>query len=235
MAKVYISPSVQDWNKGSGNYGTEEENMQAIGAKVDELLRYNGFQTKRNRPEMTLEQAVADSNAFNPDVHVAIHSNAGGGRGCEAYAWLVPDGKGGYKDTPGRRLAQAIYDEVARITPTADRGVRQGDWLYEIKHTKAPAALVEVAFHDNSDDAAWIKANRDAIAEAIAGGVCKYFGVAFKKPEPPKPTSKPASDDVAPDGKLYHVQVGAFKNKSGAEALLEQLKKAGFSGFIKLE
>lgn len=227
--KVYINPSVQDWNVGIGRYGTEEENMQVIGAKVEELLKYNGFQVKRNKPTMTLEQTVKDSNAFKPDAHVAIHSNAGGGRGCEAYAWFEPDGKGGYKDTPGRRLAQAIYDEVARITPTSDRGVKKGNHLYEIKSTVAPAALIEVAFHDHPEDAAWIKANYDAIAEAITKGICKYFGVTFKKPQEAKPAEE------APEGKLYKVQVGAFKNKSNAEALLAKLKKAGFDGFIKLE
>lgn len=234
MAKVYLNPSVQDWNVGIGKYGTEEENMQVIGAKVEELLRYNGFQVKRNKPTMTLEQTVKDSNAFKPDAHVAIHSNAGGGRGCEAYAWFEADGKGGYKkDTPGRRLAQAIYDEVTKITPTADRGVKNGNHLYEIKHTVAPAALVEIAFHDNPQDAAWITSNIEPIGKAIAQGICDYFGM--KLYEQPKPASKPASDDVAPDGKLFRVQVGAFKNRSNAEKLLTKLKKAGFDGYIKLE
>jgi N-acetylmuramoyl-L-alanine amidase len=227
--KVYVSPSTQERNKGAGNYGTEEENMQTIGAKVAELLCCNGFQVRRNRPDMELKQVVEDSNAFNPDAHVAIHSNAGGGRGCEAYAWLVDDGKGGYKDTPGRRLAQAIYDEVAKITPAKDRGVKQGNWLYEIKHTKAPAALVEVSFHDDSEDAAWIKASRDAIAEAIAKGICRYFNIAYKKPE------QLAQTDTAPNGKLYKVQVGAFQNRGNAEAMLKRIKQAGFDGFIKLE
>jgi N-acetylmuramoyl-L-alanine amidase len=231
--KVYVSPSTQEHNKGASNYGTEEENMQAIGAKVEGLLCYNGFQVRRNRPDMELKQVVEDSNAFDPDAHVAIHSNAGGGRGCEAYAWFEADGKGGYKkDTPGRRLAQAIYDEVSRITPTSDRGVKNGNHLYEIKHTVAPAALVEIAFHDNPTDAAWIKANYDAIAEAIAKGVCKYFGITFKKPQEAKPTG---NAEKAPDGKLHKVQVGAFKDRANAEAMLDRLKKAGFDGFIKLE
>jgi N-acetylmuramoyl-L-alanine amidase len=115
---------------------------------------------------------------------------------------------------------------VTKITPANDRGVKQGNWLYEIKHTKAPAALVEVSFHDNPEDAAWIKASCDAIAEAIAKGVCKYFGVAFKKP---------AQTDTTPNGKLYKIQVGAFKSRDNAEALLTKLKQAGFDGFIKLE
>lgn len=32
---------------------------------------------------------------------------------------------------------------------------------------------------------------------------------------------------------MYHVQVGAFSDKSNAQAMLDKLKKAGFDGFIK--
>ena len=35
--------------------------------------------------------------------------------------------------------------------------------LAELRRTKAPAVLVEVAYHDNVDDANWIKNNINAI------------------------------------------------------------------------
>jgi N-acetylmuramoyl-L-alanine amidase CwlA len=34
------------------------------------------------------------------------------------------------------------------------------------------------------------------------------------------------------DGKLYRVQVGAFKNKTNAESYMQSVKKAGFNAFI---
>jgi len=40
-----------------------------------ELLK-QGFHTKRNNPEMTLHEVVYDSNAWQPNIHVALHSNA---------------------------------------------------------------------------------------------------------------------------------------------------------------
>lgn len=42
-----------------------------------------------------------------------------------------------------------------------------------------------------------------------------------------KPTTTPTSD------KLYRVQVGAFKVKANAEAMLAKLKAAGFNGYIQ--
>lgn len=227
MPKVYLSPSTQERNKGVGKYGTEEERMNQIADIVEQLLKNSGITVIRNKPTMTLKQVVEDSNKNKPDIHFAIHSNAGGGTGCEVYAWLVPDGKGGYKDTPGYRLAKAVYNEVSKITPMADRGVKQGVHLYEIKNTVASAALIEIAFHDNPVDASWITNNIDNIGKAIAQGICNYFGIPLKEPKPPKET--------APSGKLYKVQVGAFKSRDNAEALLTKLKQAGFDGFIKLE
>ncbi len=227
MPKVYLSPSTQERNKGVGKYGTEEERMNQIADVTEGLLKSSGITVIRNKPAMTLKQIVADSNKQRPDIHFAIHSNAGGGTGCEVYAWLVPDGKGGYKDTPGYKLAQAVYKEVSKITPMSDRGIKQGNWLYEIKHTKATAALIEVAFHDNPADANWIINNINNIGKSIAQGICNYFGVPLKEPKPP--------EETAPNGKLYRVQVGAFKYKAGADAMLKRIKDAGLDGFIKLE
>ena len=183
--KVYISPSTQENNVGVGNYGTEEKRMNEIADVVCPLLEYNGFEVKRNKPEMTLSQVIADSDAWKPDVHVAIHSNAAGGtnagkaRGCEVFAYII-DGK----VTNSQRLAEAIYKEVSAITPTADRGVKNGVpyKFAEIVTVKATSCIVEVAFHDNLEDAIWIISNIEQIGEAIAKGICNYFGVTFKKP-----------------------------------------------------
>ena len=61
---------------------------------------------------MTLKQVVADSNAKNPTIHFAIHSNAfdGNVRGSEIYCHRF----GG----EGERLARLVYEELESITPT---------------------------------------------------------------------------------------------------------------------
>ena len=67
------------------------------------------------------------------------------------------------------------------------------------------------------------------IGEAIARGICDYFGVTYKAPEQPKP-AQPAK---AAEGKLYRVQVGAFASRANAEKMLQRLKDAGFEGYIR--
>ncbi|RCX14391.1 N-acetylmuramoyl-L-alanine amidase [Anaerobacterium chartisolvens] len=178
MIKVYLSPSTQDDNVGAGNYGTEEQRMNQVADVTQQVLERHGVKVYRNKPEWSLSQVVADSNAKKPDVHFAIHSNAGGGRGCEVYCHRF----GGN----GEKLARVVYAELSPLTPTSDRGVKEGynfygpgKHMYELAYTDAPAALVETAYHDNPNDAQWIISHIEQIGTVIAKGVLKYFNIPF--------------------------------------------------------
>ncbi|MEI6133024.1 MAG: N-acetylmuramoyl-L-alanine amidase [Bacillota bacterium] len=176
---IYISPSTQEHNVGAGSYGTEEKRMNEIADVVEITLKKHGQLTFRNKPSFTLTEVVHDSNAKNPKVHIAIHSNAGGGgkaRGCEVYCHKF--------GTAGERLAKSIYSNLSAITPSADRGVKEGQNyfgkgkpLYETAKTTAVAVLIEVAFHDSPEDAKWIVGNIKPIGLAIAKGILSYLKV----------------------------------------------------------
>ena len=176
---IYLSPSLQEHNKGVGSYGTEEKRMNEIADVVELELERHGLAVFRNKEEFTLQEAVADSNKKNPQLHIAIHSNAGGAgkaRGCEVFCHKL--------GTDGEKLAKSIYANLSAITPSADRGVKEGQNyygvgkpLYETAKTTAVAALIEVAFHDNEEDAKWIVANIKPIGLAIAKGILSYLKV----------------------------------------------------------
>lgn len=187
---VYLSPSMQEGNIGAGDYGTEEKRMNQVCDVTEQVLKDHGVIVYRNTPKMTLKEIVADSNKRKPDIHFAIHSNAGSrsaagkARGGEVYCYRF----GG----EGEKLARAIYSRLAPITPSSDRGVKEshshfgpGKPLYETAYTKAPAALVEIAFHDNKEDAKWVMANFQMIGTELARGVLDYFGIEYKTPQPP--------------------------------------------------
>jgi N-acetylmuramoyl-L-alanine amidase len=183
MKTVYLSPSTQESNIGCGEYGTEEKRMNEVADVTQQVLERHGITVYRNKPEWTLSQVVADSNARKPDVHFAIHSNAGGGRGCEVFCHRL----GG----SGERLARAVYEELSPLTPAGDRDVKEGynfygpgKHMYEMAKTDAPAALVEVAFHDNPDDSQWIMSHIAEIGTALAKGILKYFGIPYMEASP---------------------------------------------------
>jgi N-acetylmuramoyl-L-alanine amidase len=80
--------------------------------------------------------------------------NAGGGEGVECYTWR------GEKTT----AANNICANIAALG-YKNRGIKDGSGLYVIKHTKAPAVLVECCFVDNKNDSN--KFNAYKMAEAI--------------------------------------------------------------------
>ncbi len=185
MKTVYLSPSTQHDNIGVGNYGRECDRMNQTADIAQEVLERHGVKVYRNKPEWSLTQVVADSNLKKPDIHFSIHSNAGNGkaRGCEVYCHRF----GGN----GEKLARDVYEELAPLTPTEDRGVDegynfygQGKHMYELAYTNAPAALVETAFHDNPEDAQWIMSHIDLIGTALAKGILKYFRIPFQEESP---------------------------------------------------
>ncbi len=184
MVDVYISPSLQEFNRGYGSYGTEEERMNLIADVLEYELQRHGLSIARNTPDMTLSQAVADSNANQPTVHVALHSNAANGqaRGLEVYANRF--------GTAAEQLARDIYDQVEAVSPTPGLGVKQGystfggRGMYELRATKAPAALIEYAFHDNPEDAQFIIDNIYELGSATARGILEYLGIPYSQDTP---------------------------------------------------
>jgi N-acetylmuramoyl-L-alanine amidase len=176
--KIYLSPSTQENNVGAGSYGTEEKRMNQLADVLEPLLRKYGHEILRNKPTMTLKEVKDASNAFKPDLHLALHSNAGNGlaRGCEIYCYRY----GGQ----GEQYARTLYKYLEPLTPTPDRGVKEGynfygvgKHMYEVTYTTAPAVLIEIAFHDNGNDAAWIVANMTAIATAITNAINDAAGI----------------------------------------------------------
>jgi len=174
MPRIYVSPSSQEHNTGIAPFTVEEQEMNKIADILIPLLNKDGrFIVKRNSPAWEVNQMASDSNKFEADIHVAIHSNAGGGVGTEVYAY----GPG----TNSEKLAKALYNQVAPLSPGKDRGVKFNKGLYEVgDHVRSTAALIELGFHDNACDAQWLATNSQQIAVALYKGVCDFYGYDYR-------------------------------------------------------
>ena len=166
----------------------------------------------------SMQDKCKESNAFGADLHVPIHTNAFNGAvtGTRMFC-LNSSGE-------GMKACEAIFAWLAPITPGTSENIQVDASLYEVRVPSAPTAYVECEFHDNATTAKWIVEHTVDIGEAIARGICDYFGVTYKEKEQPKPA---ATD------KLYRVQVGAFAVRANAERMLAKLKAAGFEGYIR--
>lgn len=181
MPRVYLSPSLQEYNPFI-NGGSEEQIMNLIADAMEPYLTASGIEFLRNEPEMTLGEAIADSNENNVDFHLAIHSNAapesiaGTRQGPVVYY---------YSTSPyGREMAELIAEQMRQIYPDPNKvQVLPTVTLRELRRTNAPSALVEVAYHDNYQDANWIKENIQPIARALSKSLAEYFGIPFVEPE----------------------------------------------------
>ena len=170
---IFLSPSTQEYNVGYGDFGTEEYRMNRIADIVENSLNRQGYTVYRNDPNGKVSDSVKQSNQIEPDIHVALHSNASG----QGFSAQGPEIFANRPNTTGADLANAIYEEIMQIYPNPDkgRGVLFTSSLYEIIRTNAPAVLLEVAFHDNPEDAQWIIDNEEQIAGAIVNGINNYF------------------------------------------------------------
>lgn len=108
-----------------------------------------------------LQKIVAKCNANSVDWDVSIHLNAGGGTGVEVWCY----------NEKTKDLATKICANVSAALGIANRGVKYTKSLYVLKHTKAPALLVECAFVDSQTDFNRWDADKcgDAIASALHG------------------------------------------------------------------
>ena len=192
MPRVYISPSTQQSNSGVGPFTNEEAEMNKIADILIPLLTKDGlFTVKRNNPSMDDVYSIAtDSNNFKADIHIAIHSNAGGGVGTEVFAYGP--------NTNSERLAQALYNQIAPLSPGADRGVKYKPGLIEVGNSvNATACLIEIAFHDNLADATWIATNHQSIANALYMGICDYYGYDYRALDVAPPVAPPVAPVTA--------------------------------------
>ena len=212
--KIYLSPSDQDGNLYA--YGGTNEMVQCrrIADVCETALKRCGFQVINNKTD-EMEERVAESNRWGADLHMPIHTNAF--NGVVAGTRIMSYDLSG----EGYRASKAVLDALAPVTPGTSENISARPGLYEIRYSNAPCVYVEAEFHDVPKIAKWIIENVVLIGESIAKGVCAYFDV---------PYVEPAAEQEGET--IYRVQVGAFRNPENAVNAQEDLKKAGFDGFI---
>lgn len=151
-------------------------------------------------------QEVKEANASGADIAVSFHANAGGGDGFEAYYWS--------DNTDGKRLA-SLGEKHVKALGQNSRGLKTGNHLYFIKHTKITAVLFESFFLDNDkdNDIGDTVEKQKLFGKAYAKAILEYLGIDY-------------------EDTLYRVQVGSFENRTYAEQLRDELKSNGYDAFV---
>ncbi len=215
--KIYLSPSNQINNLYAAGDTNECEQCGRIAEYAKMALQRCGFEVKEAPRGQNINISIKESNSWGADLHISIHTNAFNSQTLGGTLVMIYSNA-----TENKKAGNAILNSVAPISPGPDYSLRVNPSLAELNSTKAIAVYLEVEFHDHTTGANWIINNVKAIGEAICKGVCEFYGVTYKV------------DEAEIFGKLYCVQIGAFKNKSNAESCLQKAKIAGFTdAFIK--
>ena len=148
---------------GANGFLSETRENRRIKEKLIKLLEKIGHKIidcTIDESTNDLKDAVIKANNANVDLFCSIHLNAGGGNGTETYIYK----KGG----DAEKIAKKMNLLVSRSCNFNDRGIKEANF-YVLKHTKAPAILLEVCFVDSIEDKE--KLNDELVAKAIVQSI----------------------------------------------------------------
>lgn len=228
MTKIFIDPGHGGSDSGAVGHGLTEKSITLqIAKRINAILKneYSGITTRLSRTgdqTVSLVQRTNAANSWGADYFLSIHINAGGGTGFESYIY-----NGGVRSATVSRQ-KVMHDAITKQIDMRNRGMKRANF-HVLRETRMSAILTENGFIDTSSDAK--KLADDSYIEKIArghvNGLAKIFGLK-KKATQTKPSPAPGNNN-----ELYRVQAGAFKSRENAEKLVQELKKKGFSAFIK--
>ncbi len=228
----------------------EKDDNLRLAMAVGKILQDKGVDvvyTRENDIYETPFKKATDANQAGADYFISFHRNSGENPNTASGVQNLIYQKGGTSE----KIAKEIQDNLVDLG-FRDLGIVERPNLVVLRRTNMPAVLIETGFINNNTDNNKFDEDFDDIAEAIADAILESTGVqtrsmetgmsetAFSEEEPYRmPDSRISdvnnmedADDECVCGKLFRVQVGAFKNRENADRLLATLLDNDFPAFI---
>jgi N-acetylmuramoyl-L-alanine amidase len=221
MPKVFL-----DYGHGGNDPGAisgpykEKDFTLSIGKRVKYHLERHNLKVVESREGDTNPSLTERSNKANAnwvDLAVSLHCNSftdSSAQGVEIYTY----GQGNREIG----LAKAILNQIIKAKLyTKNRGVKQANF-HMVREIKTASVLLEMAFISNANDRNILLNKQEEMAIAITKGILSFYEMSYKNDNKSNTTSD----------KLYRVQVGAFRERSNAEKLANELKARGYDVII---
>lgn len=232
MAKIYLDAGHGGSDPGATGNGLREKDLTLKIAKYTRdylLANYDKVQVRLSRETdktLSLRERTNDANKWKADSLTSIHVNAATSKSATGYEDFIYNRA--IRSTT-RKLQNTIHEEMKKVFKGfRNRGKKRANF-HMLRESNMSACLPEFLFITNKNDAAFLKkdSNLKLIGKHLAIALAKYHGL---KKKPKKTTAKPKIT-----GKMYYVQVGAFRNKKNADVLFKKVKNDGFDAYIKVE
>ena len=156
----------------------ESDDVLKLGQAVAKHLRAAGIvvdETRTSDATLSLDERVKIELKKKYDYFISFHRNAfkpEQATGAEVFVYHAYNAK-------SKALAREIQQALVNIG-FRDRGVKEAEF-YVLKHTKAPALLLEVGFIDNSNDNQLFDLKFEEIVDGIAQAILEVAGHADDK------------------------------------------------------
>jgi N-acetylmuramoyl-L-alanine amidase len=229
---VVIDPGHGGIDPGAIGFDLREKDINLVGARIvyDYLVEnFEGtfLMTRDKDITLELEDRPKLVNAIGADFFLSLHVNGStnGGTGFETFTY--PANKEVNKVE--QQIQQDVHNEIMTMLASygfVDRGAKQANFCV-LRETKCPALLIEQLFINMPKDNEFLR--NPALLKNLYLVTAKAYARALGLQ--PKVTA----DDVAPDGELYRVQVGAYRFRKNAEVMQARLKDSGYDAYIKRE
>jgi N-acetylmuramoyl-L-alanine amidase len=228
MPKIYLDAGHGGKDSGAAANGILEKDIvlkivKKMQAMLNDFENTDVLLSRSSDVFLSLDERTDKANAANADVLVSVHINAAGAtsaRGFESFRYPTADsGTVAFQNVMHQEIMNAIGGGIT------DRGKKTANF-HMVRESKMKAVLTENLFISNAADAKLLKDDNflDKVAQGHVNGLEKFLGLKKRIERPPQQPEK-----------LYKVQVGAFAEKENAQGLADQLRKDGYSPFIKYE
>ena len=167
---------------GATQNGVKEKDINLqVAIKLNNALKeagYNTIMTRDTDEFVQLKDRAGIANNNNVDIFISLHCNsasAASATGIEVL-YCPPEGSS-LKKGDDYPLAQLLMDELAKGTGAVKRGVKKRPELAVLNGTSMPAALIEMGFITNSQEAKNLQSDsyQNKIVESIVRAVNIYF------------------------------------------------------------
>ena len=172
------------WNTGASNLNLglyEQDITYDFGIRLAELLEQDGrFEVRLSRPtadtilgtdnDSALDFRVNDAAEWGADYFISLHTNSYTNSSVSGIEVYTANG-----DDEGYSLGYEILNELVKSTNLRNRDMKNGDHLRVLKNAKMPAALIEMGFISNEDDAILLRDSSDLFITGLYNGIISYF------------------------------------------------------------
>lgn len=177
---VVIDPGHGSVAGGTSRYGLVEKEVNlAVALKLQALLEESDIKAYFTRVDDSNPSFAARANLANnteADFFVSIHCNGNNTRSAKGTEVLY-DEKAVYSGFGTKEFAQVCLEEVVKSLGSHNRGLVKGNEIYVVRSTKVPAALVEIGFITNKQEAALLKSEeyQQKAAQGIYNGILRGY------------------------------------------------------------